>query len=65
MRPAILQPAVFNLSFAELHITIGNKRSKMDETIDTNAVGKRYMKSFYGANQEQLRSSITFPQAAL
>jgi len=28
----------------------------MDEIIDTDAVGKRYMKLFYEANQEQIRS---------
>jgi PAS domain S-box-containing protein len=30
--------------------------SKMDEIIDSDAVGKRYMKLFYEANQEQIRS---------
>ena len=30
--------------------------SKMDEIIDNDAVGKRYMKLFYEANQEQIRS---------
>jgi PAS domain S-box-containing protein len=30
--------------------------SKMDEIGDTDAVGKRYMKLFYEANQEQIRS---------
>ena len=30
--------------------------SKMDEIIDTDAFGKRYMKLFYEANQEQIRS---------
>ena len=33
-----------------------NSLSKMDEIIDTDAVGKRYMKLFYEANQEQIRS---------
>ncbi len=33
-----------------------NSLSKMDEIIDTDAVGKRYMKFFYEANQELLRS---------
>ena len=30
--------------------------SKMDEVIDTDAVGKRYMKLYYEANQDQIRS---------
>jgi len=30
--------------------------SKMDEIIDSDAVGKRYMKLFYEANQEQIKS---------
>ena len=33
-----------------------NSLSKMDAIIDTDAVGKRYMKFFYEAHQEQLRS---------
>ena len=33
-----------------------NSLSKMDEIVDTDAVGKRYMKLFYEANQEQIGS---------
>ncbi|MGA2225065.1 MAG: PAS domain S-box protein, partial [Syntrophobacteraceae bacterium] len=33
-----------------------NSLSKMDEIIDTGAVGTHYMKLFYEANQEQVRS---------
>src|SRR5208283_3596439 len=33
-----------------------NSLSKMDEIVDTGAVGTRYMKLFYEANQEQIRS---------
>jgi PAS domain S-box-containing protein len=33
-----------------------NSLSKMDEIIDNDAVGKRYMSFFYEANQEQIRS---------
>jgi len=46
--------------------------SKMDEIVDNDAIGQRYMKLFYEANQEQIMSitgwmkkassSITFPQ---
>jgi PAS domain S-box-containing protein len=33
-----------------------NSLSKMDEIIDTDAAGRRYMKLFYEANQEEIRS---------
>jgi len=33
-----------------------NSLSKMDAIIDNDAVGKRYLKIFYGANQEQIKS---------
>ena len=33
-----------------------NSLSKMDEIVDTGAVGTRYMKLFYEANQEQIKS---------
>ena len=33
-----------------------NSLSKMDAIINTDAVGKRYMKLYYEANREQIRS---------